>query len=341
MKGSLCAVVMAGGRGTRFWPASTRGRPKQFIDLVGGGTMLQMTVSRLSGLCGLDRVLIVTGAGFADEVFGQIPGLPVSNLLLEPMPMNTSACIGWAARVAADRWGPDTVMAVMPSDHLISPASGFVDTIARAVEPARQGWLVTVGVRPDRAATGYGYIKPGDLLDGFHPVEAFVEKPRPEVAQAFLEAGSHFWNAGIFVWRASAILGAISEHLPGLSDGLERLGTDTSADPVVYGSLPAISIDYGIMERSSRVAMVEAGFAWDDIGDWPALRRSGACRGEVISLDSSDCTVWNPDSLTVMLGVSGISVVRAGGVILVMADDYAQKLRDVVGRIEQQHPELV
>jgi mannose-1-phosphate guanylyltransferase len=341
MMASLCAVVMAGGRGTRFWPASTRLRPKQFIDLVGGGTMLQMTVSRLSGLCGLERVLIVTGAGFADEVLGQVPGLPVSNLLLEPMPMNTSACIGWAAKVAAERWGRDTVMSVMPSDHIISPASGFVETILGAVEPAREGWLVTVGVRPDRAATGYGYIKPGEPLDGYHPVEAFVEKPSPEVARAFLEAGSHFWNAGIFVWRASAILDAISEYLPALSEGLGRLGSDTRADPEIYGSLPAISIDYGIMEKSSRVAMVEAGFAWDDVGDWPALRRSGACRGEVISLDSTDCTVWNPDSLTVMLGVSGISVVRSGGVVLVMADEYAQKLRDLVGTVERQHPELV
>ncbi|NLP06394.1 mannose-1-phosphate guanylyltransferase [Candidatus Fermentibacteria bacterium] len=341
MRRDLHAVIMAGGRGTRFWPASTRSRPKQFMDLLGAGTLLQNTVARLEGLCPMERILVVTGRDFEREVMSQLPGLPVENLLLEPMPMNTSACIGWAASVLADRGLSGDLMAVLPSDHAVSPPEGFRETLLDACRAADAGWLCTVGVKPDRPATGYGYLEAGGTGDGFMVVSSFREKPDSETAEAFLAGGRHYWNAGIFVWRVETILDEIRRHLPELSDGLKNLGRTTKASTGLYARLPSISIDYGVMEKASRVAMVPARFSWDDVGDWPALRRSGACRGEALLIGSSDCTVWNPGGLTVLMGLERVSVVNSNGVVLVMSDDYAQKLRDVVTGLERDRPELV
>lgn len=341
MRSDLHAVIMAGGRGTRFWPASTRSRPKQFMDLLGGGTLLQNTVARLEGLCPMERILVVTGTDFKREVTSQLPGLPVENLLLEPMPMNTSASIGWAASVLAERGRSGDLMAVLPSDHAVSPAEGFRETLLDAGGAADAGWLCTVGVKPDRPATGYGYLEVGGAGDGFMVVSSFREKPDAGTAEAFLAGGRHYWNAGMFVWRVEAILNEIRMHLPGLSAALGNLGRTTEASAEVYSRLPSVSIDYGVMEKSSRIAMVPARFSWDDVGDWPALRRRGASRGEALLVGSADCTVWNPGGLTVLLGLERVSVVNSNGVVLVMSDDYAQKLRDVVSELERDRPDLV
>lgn len=341
MRSDLHAVIMAGGRGTRFWPASTRSKPKQFIDLLGGGTLLQNTVARLEGLCPMERILVVTGRDFGSEVISQLPGLPEENLLLEPMPMNTSACIGWAASVLAGRGLSGDLMAVLPSDHAISPAEGLRETLLDAGRAADAGWLCTIGVKPDRPATGYGYLEIGGTGDGFMVVSSFREKPDAGTAEAFVAGGRHYWNAGLFVWKVRVILEEIRRHLPELSDGLEGLGRTTEAPAALYSRLPSVSIDYGVMEKASRVAMVPARFSWDDVGDWPALRRRGACRGDALFFDSADCTVWNPGGLTVLLGLERVSVVSSNGVLLVMSDDYAQKLRDVVSELERERPELV
>jgi len=341
MPDNIWGIVLAGGRGTRFWPVSTRARPKQFIDLLGGGTLLQQTVRRLGALCSPARVLIVTGAEYSALAREQLPGIPEENILLEPCPRNTSASIGWAAGVMASRGAAGDLMAVVPSDHSIRPDEGFTSTLLRAAVPASEGWLMTLGIRPDRPATGYGYLEAGESMGGFLRVVSFREKPDAATAASYLAGGRHFWNAGIFMWKAEAILEEIGRLLPDLASGLTAVGTGPGCDPEVFGALPVISIDYGVMEKAGRVGMVEAAFEWDDVGDWPAARRAGIARGGILQVDSGDCTVWNPGRLTVILGVRGLSIVEAGDVTLVMSDEYSQKLRDVVAELERERPDLV
>ncbi|MDM7992780.1 MAG: mannose-1-phosphate guanylyltransferase [Candidatus Fermentibacter sp.] len=335
------AVIMAGGRGTRFWPVSRKGLPKQFIDLLGQGSLLSMTVGRILPLVPLERILVVTGEGFGDLVMEQVPGLPGENLLLEPEGRNTAACIGWAAREISRRSGPDALMSVLPSDHVIPDPGGFAESIEAALRPAGDGWLVTIGIRPDRPATGYGYLESGGDAGGFHRVLRFVEKPSLERAEAFVAGGRHFWNAGMFVWKAGRILEEIGLHMPGLAAGLAALEPGVRPSPGAYGALPSVSIDVGVMEKAERVAMIPASFRWDDVGDWPAARRVGASRGELLSVGGGDCTVWAPGRLVVVMGLSGLSVVESDGVLLVMADSSAQSLKEVVSRLERERPDLV
>lgn len=339
MEPVVYAVIMAGGRGTRFWPLSTAGRPKQFLDLTGRGSMLRLTVERVLPLVPPSRILVVTGADFRDRVAAELPMLPPGCVMPEPLQRNTAACIGWAARRIASEAGEDALMLVLPSDHLVSDDGAFRECLRAAMRPASEGWLVTLGVVPDRPATGYGYLEAGEDMGGFVTVARFVEKPDSASAEVLCSSGRHYWNAGIFAWRAGTILEQIRIHIPALAEGLEAIGPDPGADG--YGALPSVSIDYGVMEKASRVAMVPAGFGWDDLGDWPAARRAGISSGDVMMVDSADCTVWAPGRLAVLLGVSGISVVESGGVLLVMADARAQALRDVVAGLSRERPELV
>jgi mannose-1-phosphate guanylyltransferase len=336
-------VIMAGGRGTRFWPASTAEVPKQFLELFGGASMLQLAASRMEAVCPRDRIIVVTGGRYADLVRGQVPWVLPGNLLLEPSGRNTAPCIGWAAAVLRERGYDDGIMAVVASDHRIEPVSGFAATMESAVRTAADGWLVTIGVRPDRPATGYGYIEAGEAIgNGAVKVGRFVEKPDAVTAASYAGSGRFYWNSGMFVWRTDRILEEISVHLPSLYAGLEGLGGAAAPPPGLYASLESVSIDYGVMEKADRVAMVPAGFEWDDVGDWPGSRRARVGRGEVLSVGSHDCTVWSDDGrLTVLLGVEGISVVQTDRVTLVMDDGMSQDLRDVVRRLAEERPDLV
>jgi len=332
---SFIGVIMAGGRGTRFWPVSTGKMPKQFLHLSGSGTMLQETASRFEGLCDHSEIMVVAGAEHRNIVREQLPWISEENLLLEPSGRNTAACIGWAARTLVRRGHGSDLMAVVPSDHVIDDPAGFRNTLLKAALPANNGKLVTIGITPDRPATGYGYLEKGkDLGDGIHEVSAFREKPDLTEAEEYIESGNYLWNAGMFVWRADVILDEIAEYLPGLSDGLLELEAGTCPDAEQYDSLQSVSIDYGVMEKAHNVVMVPAEFGWSDIGDWPSARRCSVGRGEVFAVDSGNTTVWNDGKLTVLLGVSNISVVETDSVTLVMSDEYAQKLKDVVAEFE-------
>ncbi len=336
MRDNVFAVIMAGGRGTRFWPLSTARMPKQFLDLTGEGTMLQITARRFHGLCSPDRIMVVTGVRHGETVRKQMPCLRSENLLLEPMGRNTAPCIGWAANVLRERGRGSDFMIVVPSDHVIDDTAGFTKTMEIALSAAEDGSLVTVGIPPDRPATGYGYLHVGAWKAGEPcPVHAFREKPDKDTAGKYLAGREYLWNAGMFVWRVDSILEAFSEHLPGLYRSILELGPVNPPDPDVYGNLESISIDYGIMEKAGDVKTVPALFGWNDIGDWPSARKCGVQRGRVLSFDSSDCTVWNPGKLTVLLGVEGISVVETDGVTLVMSDSHAQELRRVVACLEE------
>ncbi|MEN8208138.1 MAG: mannose-1-phosphate guanylyltransferase [Candidatus Fermentibacteria bacterium] len=342
MEPSFFGVIMAGGRGTRFWPVSTRKLPKQFLCLTGERTMLQETASRFEGLCDHGKILVVTSSDHRNTVLTQLPWIRNENLLLEPSGRNTAACIGWAAKILIDRGCGSDLMAVVPSDHVIDDPEGFRNTLADAAQHAIDGKLVAIGITPDRPATGYGYLEKGESLgSGVFKVSSFREKPDIETASEYCSSGRYFWNAGMFIWRADVIMDEISRHLPLLFRGLMQLDSGTSPDPEQYGALQSISIDYGVMENADNVVMVPARFGWNDIGDWPSARRCGVGIGEVLAMDSANNIVWNRGKLTVLLGVNDISVVETDSVTLIMSDEYSQRLREVVAELKDKKPDLV
>ncbi len=342
MKASFYGVIMAGGRGTRFWPLSTRKMPKQFLKLTGCKTMLQETAMRFKGICDPGRIMVVTGIDHRKTVLEQLPCMEQKNLLLEPSGRNTAACIALAARTLLNRGEGSAIMAVVPSDHVVDNPEGFRETLSIAAEPAMDGMLVTVGIPPDHPATGYGYLEQGqEIGKNVYRVSAFREKPDLDTAKKYVASNRFFWNAGMFIWRADTILKEISQHLPDLAEGLEKLDSDTEPEMSLYNSLPSISIDYGVMEKAGNVVMVPARFGWNDIGDWPTARKCDVAKGKVISVDSENTTVWNDGKLTVLMGLKNVSVVETDSVTLVMSDEYSQKLKDVVAKLEKEQPDLV
>ena len=342
MGSSFFGVIMAGGKGTRFWPVSTRRLPKQFLRLTGERTMLQETALRFEGLCSHAEIMVVTGNEYRKVVREQLQWLSETNLLLEPSGRNTAACIGWAAKTLIERGRGSDLMVVVPSDHVIDRPEGFRDTLLKAAEPASDGKLVTIGIRPEYPSTGYGYLEKGrSYSEEVFEVSSFMEKPIPVKAEEYVQSGKYLWNAGMFIWRADVIMEKITRYLPGMSEALWKLDPGTSPDPVKYGALKAVSIDYGVMEKADNVVMVPARFQWNDIGDWPSARACGIGSGEVFAVDSENTTVWNGSKLTVLMGVSNISVIETDSVTLVMSDEYSQRLKNVVEKFEDEKPDLV
>lgn len=335
------AVIMAGGRGTRFWPASVRERPKQFMDLLGGGTMLQLTAGRFRNLCGNGGIMVVTGAEHGRTVMDQLPLIKEEDVLLEPVGRNTAACIGWAAEVLSRRGLEDSIMAVAASDHRIEPVSGFESTMRKAFELARQDYLCTIGVNPDHPATGYGYLRRGDTAGPGWKVREFREKPDRQTAEEYVESGDYLWNSGMFVWKVSVFREELKRHMPGLFTALGELPDTVRPSLEQYGALEADSIDYGVMERTDRAALVAAEFQWSDIGDWTGARKAGVGRGETMLQDSRDVLVFDETGrLTVVAGLSGVNVVSTEKAVLVMADSHSQQVRDIVKVLEEERPEL-
>jgi len=284
----LHAVIMAGGSGTRFWPASRKGYPKQFLSLFGEKSLIQQTWDRCLAFTEPSRCWVVTGALHADLVREQLPDLPPENLLVEPCPRNTAAAIGLAA-VRLRARDPDSVMAVLPSDHLIAPLEKFssdINTAANVVEAAPES-LALFGIRPTFPATGYGYIELGEPLahgENVRRVARFREKPDRTTAEAFLASKNFLWNGGIFVWRGARILETLRRHEPELAAGLERIAAESDWDTAVrtqFPGLKSISIDYAVLEReAASCVVVEAGFEWDDVGSWEAVARRQSASAE-------------------------------------------------------------
>lgn len=327
-------VIMAGGKGTRFWPLSTVRKPKQFLSLLPGGTMLQLTAERLASLCPKENILTVTGREYRDLVMEQLPWLPEENLLLEPVGRNTAPCIGWAASVLSRRGHEDGAMIVAPSDHRVEPGHGFTGTAGLALEAAGAGLLVTMGITPGYPATGYGYIRKGEeIFPGVFRVDSFREKPDERRASKYVESGRYLWNSGMFVWKVSSIISAIEEHMPGLFRQLDFLGGTTEPPIERFETLPPVSIDVGVMEKAGNSAVVPASFSWSDIGDWPGAREAGVSRGERMLVDSERVLVFDTTGrLTVVMGLSDVSVISTDEATLVMPDAWAQKLREVSER---------
>lgn len=348
------AVIMAGGAGTRFWPLSRRTRPKQLLPLgPEHESLLSATVRRIGPRITPDRTFIVTSAGLADAVRADVPSVPARNILAEPIGRNTAPCVGWAA-LHVRRKDPNGILAVLPADHYIGDPSTFLDLIERAVEAAADGDLVTIGLRPGRPETGYGYIELGEeVLEGVHRARRFVEKPNRQRAEQFLASGRFLWNSGMFFFRADAILDAIRTHLPGLGEMLDRFdeaaarNEEQAAIEARYADLPSISIDHGVMEKAQQVLVVPGDFGWSDLGSWttawelsPKDEQGNAFRADAIGIDARGCYVEAPAGKVVaLLGVRDLVVVDTEDALLVVPRDQAQEVRRIVEALKARNDE--
>ncbi|MBW3553126.1 MAG: mannose-1-phosphate guanyltransferase [Gemmatimonadetes bacterium] len=335
------AVVLAGGVGSRFWPVSTPERPKQILPLAGDTPLIADTVGRITPLVPLERVRVLSGVDLVGPIRGAVPELDDGHFLIEPRARGTAPVLVRAAHYMAAR-DPEAIMVSLHADHVIRPESGFRDTVAAAVAAAHvHDRLFSLGITPTRAETGYGYVRRGAALDdtGAHAVDRFVEKPDPDTAADYVRSGEYLWNSGIFIWRAARLLEEIRRHTPELAELLPLL--DAGDIDAFFDRAPSLSIDEGIMERSERVGVIEAGFEWDDLGTWDAVARArrGDGRGNVTLgqthvVDSDGCVVWEEaGEPVVVFGATDLVVVRARGVTLVLPRDRASDLKALLAEL--------
>jgi len=337
-------VLMAGGRGERFWPRSTEWMPKQFLRVDGDRSLLRRTFDRALDLVPPAAIYVVTNRRYASLVRQELPSLPEENLILEPHGRNTAPALG----LAAQHLEPGAVMIAMPSDHHIVGRARFRVTLEAAVQAARHDFLVTIGIPPTRPETGYGYIQLGPELDAgallpLYRVNRFTEKPDRGTAERYLQSGEYAWNSGILVARVGLLWQEIGRHLPEVCEALEEIRRASPEWPALsesaaerFAGMPSISIDKGVLERSDRVAVVPGHFGWNDLGDWAALSRllpldekGNAVIGEVLLQDAERVVVHGSERLVVALGVSDLIIVDTPHVLLVCARDQAQEVRHV------------
>ncbi|MBI5585304.1 MAG: mannose-1-phosphate guanylyltransferase [Deltaproteobacteria bacterium] len=349
----MYAVIMAGGRGTRFWPRSRKKSPKQLLNIIGEKTILEQTVDRIRPLCPWDRIYIVTEKDQAPLIRDLLPDLPGDHLIVEPLGKNTAPCIGLAARLLAER-DPAAVMAILPADHYIARESDFRHVLAAAGEAARAGdYLITLGITPTFPETGYGYIEKGAaravLPDRpVWAVKAFHEKPDRPKAEAMLAAGGFFWNSGMFIWTAAAILKKMAQYTPDLFreiQGLPPAICHPEWEPALlaaYERMEDISIDYAVMEKADNVLMLEGDFGWNDVGSWEAVYQleardgQGNCfQGPVVTLDSTGCLVYSPRKLVALLGVQNLVVVETPDALLICPRERSQEVKKIVELLEK------
>lgn len=341
---TLYPVIMAGGSGTRFWPLSRKTRPKQFLPLTSARPLIAETAARLSGLATLKNTFVVCGKQHEKLVKKALTKLDKKNVLVEPMARNTAPAIALAALHVFARQ-PDGILVVLPSDHHIADVPGFQRELSEAARVAEQGFLVTLGIRPNRPETGYGYIRRGEKhLGASHRVQAFVEKPNVQTAEGYVASGEYFWNGGIFVFRADVILKAFAEHMPELYGPLEQLQktlgkkTYPKALSRLFAKMPATSIDYGVMEKAQNIAVVPSDFGWSDVGSFSALPevRQADERGNVVTgkravvVDCDNCVVLADSRPLAVVGLKDAVVVDSGDAVLVVPKDKSQDVRKVV-----------
>ncbi|MBD3349063.1 MAG: NTP transferase domain-containing protein [Candidatus Eisenbacteria bacterium] len=345
------AVILAGGWGERLWPLSTRERPKQLLDVDGGGTLVSRTVRRVEPLLDLERGLVLTGESLRATILPELSPIPEGRVIGEPAGRNTAPAIALAAHVLS-RENPDSVMVVLPADHLIGDAASFRETLEIAIGAAeKHDALVTLGIRPTRPETEYGYIRAGEAAaPDVRRVDSFVEKPDAETAALYLADGSYLWNSGMFIWRAERILRETAKYLPDVSDALDLVTGEPGGDEFrssiaeYYDSVPSVSIDYGVMEKADDVVVVPATFDWDDVGAWSALERvweqdsmGNATEGDVLLVDSRNNVVCSDGNVVAVLGMTDVVVVSTGQGTLVCPKDRARDVREVVAELRLRH----
>jgi len=331
---SLWVVVLAGGVGSRFWPLSTPTRPKQLLPLIGEAPLLRETLDRLAPLADAEHTLVLTNASLVPAIRELAPTLPEANVIAEPKPAGTAAALTWAAREIARR-DPDGVMVSVHADWAIAVPEAFRRALERAAEVAtKHAALVTVGVVPTRPDPGFGYIRPGDAVDGdASRVRQFVEKPDRVRAEQMVRDG-YLWNSGIFVWQVADFLAEVRRHTPEVAPALEAAGDDIDA---FFRTVRSISVDVGVLERSDRVMVIPGDFGWDDVGTWAALRRvrkldvaGNAVRGAAWPVDAHGNVVHAEGCDVVLYGVNDLVVVARNGLTLVTTIDRAAELKALV-----------
>lgn len=346
------AVVMAGGVGTRFWPKSRKSNPKQFLNLFGETTMIQQTVERLGGFIEPENVVVVTNEDYVTLVEDQLPGVDPSNIIGEPIARNTAPCIASAAALL-HKINPESVMVVLPADHRIGNPEAFKKVLRTAVETAKtRESLVTLGIKPHRPETGYGYIQRSaePEIDDFDlpvfRVQKFTEKPDAETAVQFLESGDYLWNSGIFIWKTSTILEAFKRQIPEIHKEAEALESSAFSEEDIYqfyNACPSISIDYGIMENAEKVHVVPGDFGWNDVGSWKAVHELSEKDGDGNASVSTETLFVNSSGnyvstkgkkLVAFAGVENIALVETDDAILVVNLDQAQDVKEVVEKMK-------
>lgn len=344
-------LIMAGGTGTRLWPRSRRKLPKQFLPLMSERTMVQETMDRIASIIEPSRTMIVTGHEYVEHAVAQMEHVPLTNIIAEPSGKGTAPAIGLGAIEIAQR-EPAATMAVLSADHMIRKAHAFRQALKAAEEIAQQGYLVTLGIKPSEPHTGYGYIQRGRSLgvtQGFEAfeVERFVEKPDAPTAQQYVDAGNYSWNAGIFVWRVDVILGAIQAHLPDLYNQLraiEAAGGPSLPDAFVdvWNDVANITIDYGIMERASKVAIIPVDIGWSDVGDWDTLTalsldaddQPNVVHGQHVGVDTSGTLVYSDGNrLVATIGLQDFIIVDTGDALMIAPRNRAQDVKKVVDEL--------
>ncbi|MGB8980440.1 MAG: sugar phosphate nucleotidyltransferase [Anaerolineales bacterium] len=355
------AVIMAGGGGTRLWPISRKETPKQLLPLLGGKeTLFQGTIARLENLFPPERILIVTVAEQAREMQKQAPSIPVENYLIEPAPRGTASVVALAAAVLQKR-DPQAIMAIQTADHYIRNKDLFHYLIRAAFEVAENNYLVTLGISPTYPSTGYGYIQQGETLNGnyrypVYAVKRFKEKPDEATAQQLLRSGDHSWNSGMFVWRVDAILAEIEKQMPELFQAVSKIAAawgTAQQDNVLrscWSDLKSQTIDYGVMEKAERVAVLPAGgLGWSDVGSWdslfdvllPDMNGNVATNGQHLAVDTNNTLIYtrNDERLVVTIGLDDMVVVDAGDVLMICKVDQSQKVKDVVEHLKKHQQE--
>lgn len=341
----IYAVIMAGGVGSRFWPRSKERKPKQLIRIFGDNTMIQDTVKRLNGLVDLKNIFVITSKAQKPRVIMQLPELPLENIIDEPFGKNTAACIGLAS-IFIKAKNKEAVVVTLPSDHLIKDDVEFRKCLNNASEFAfESNGLVTIGIKPNRPETGYGYIQfdEKDIANNIHKVLTFAEKPNLETARNFIESGDFLWNAGIFIWRVDAIMDAIQTFLPDLHEGLcdieKTIGTPEFEKQLVnvYGQLKSVSIDYGVMEKAQNVFLTKADFYWNDVGSWEAVYEvtekdndGNALVGDVYTEKTFGSYIFSPKKFVATIGVEDLIIIDTQEALLVCKRDHAQEVRQIV-----------
>lgn len=348
----IYSIIMAGGKGERFWPLSSEARPKQLLSITDDKCMLEVTIRRIDEFIPMENTIVVTGENIKDAILERCPFIKDANMLCEPYGRNTCLAIGYAA-IHLQKRDPDGIMVVLSADHLIQPAEKLVATIKAGTKIAsKQDNLITIGIVPSRAETGYGYIELSDEkyeVDGISvcEVSAFKEKPRPTVAQQYYYGRNHLWNSGMFIWSVGSILKAFEQHMPEMYQELMEYSghigksSEEKARKKLYDEAEPVSIDVGILEQADNVLTLQGKFTWDDIGSWLALQRfrqtdkeNNVVIGKSVLSETFESTIVNEtDGLVATMGVSDLVIVRSGDVVLVAHKTHLDKIKGLLEKI--------
>ena len=346
----ITALIMAGGRGERFWPKSRKNMPKQFLSLTDDGkTMIQLTVERISSVVDMEDIYIATNKDYKELVRSQLPGIPEENILCEPVGRNTAPCIGLGAVHMAKKYD-DAIMLVLPSDHLIKFNKMFLSVLKDSCDVAEKDRnLVTIGITPAYAETGYGYIKfDSHVMEGrAYKVDRFVEKPSLEVAKEYLETEEYLWNSGMFVWKLSSILYNLERFMPETFAGLRRIqasiGTPEEEEVLhkEFAQFQSQSIDYGIMEKAENIYTVPGTFGWDDVGSWLAVERirksnemGNVVSGNIITVGTHNCIIQGEKKLIAAVGLEDLIIVDTEDATLICAKDSTADIKKVLENLK-------